>query len=266
VERVFHHSAFEVYGDLLLGLRALVPHVIARDWAAVAPRFVELDREGHARASRPYPLGADEAARTRARLAAFGVDLALPAVIADGAWRFFLRSIGRLEAIRALGGPHDLLRDDFLRAAHELAPAPYVPPRDVRWRRPSDFVRDAILIAQTTGDDLGIGDAINDTPEARAFAAQHPQAFSFWQIHRQLQPDEDPDQPAPLEHPAAIWSAAAIALAERFADVPCGSDGPATFQPLELACGPQIHPALRAASEACARRGHLVIGFVEARP
>jgi hypothetical protein len=141
-----------------------------------------------------------------------------------------------------------------------------VAPPELRWPRPSDFVRDALAVAETTGDDVGIGDAINDTPEAHAFFAQHPGAYSFWDIHRQLGPDEDPDRPAPLEYPAAIWRAPAIALADSFADLPCGSEGIATFQPPELVPGPQIHPALRAACAAAARSGHALVGFVAVQP
>jgi hypothetical protein len=263
---IFQHSAYEAYDDLLRGMHALLPLVIGGDDGSLTRRFVELHREAYARHGRPYVIAPEEAARTRARLAAFGVvDVVLPEVAADASWRFLLRSLAGLERVRELGGPVDLLRDDFLKGAYDLVAPPYEAPSEVGWARAADFVDDAVALAATTLDEVGIGDAINETPEAHAFFERYPDAYSYWDIHG-YRPDEDPDLPDPLRYPGAIWSAAAIALAEPFAGLPCGRDGPATMQPVGVPPGAHLHPALVTACEAAARRGHALVGFVVVRP
>jgi hypothetical protein len=258
---VFYHLAQEAHGDLLVGLRALLPLVVGRA-PSLTSRFLEFHREAYARNNRPRDLGADDAARVRARLAAFGVDdVVLPDVIADGVWRYLERSLGRLERIRDLGGPADLFRDDLRRGVHELAPQPYQAPDEVAWASASAFVREAIAIA-STGDEVGIGEALNQAPEASAFFQRYPLAYSWADIHDPVEDGQDPDQPDPLRYPEAIWRAAAITLAEPFGDLPCGHDGPATFQPLEVAPGRAIHDDLTRACKAAATRGLVVVGYV----
>jgi hypothetical protein len=263
---VFCHCAYEVYPDLLAGMRALLPLVIANDMANITTKFVELDREAHARNSRPYPVASDEADRTRARLAAFDLHIALPDIAADGKWRYLQRSLARLERVRELAGPVELFRDSFLEGAHGLTAQPYVAPVDLGWLRACDFVADAIALAATTHDDVGIGEAINEIAEAHAFFERHPDAYSFWDIHSAPRDEEEADLPDPLRYPDAIWSAPAIALAEAFADLPCGNAGPATLQPVEARPGGQLHPALAKTCETAARRGYAVVGFVDVRP
>jgi hypothetical protein len=210
---------------------------------------------------------ADQIEHVRTWLAAWGVtDASLPDAPADGKWRFLLRSLDRLERVRKLGGPVELLREDFLKGAHDLLPTSYVTPVEVSWARASDLVHDAIMLATATGDEIGIGDAINAVPEATALFARHPDAYSFWEIHGQAAPGGDPDLPEPLRFPDDIWTAAAITLAEPFADQPCDRDGPATFQRPDRELPPDLHPALAAACKDVASRGNAVIGWVEAHP
>jgi hypothetical protein len=263
---VFHHAAYEVYPDLLAAARDLVP-MLATDARALARRFVELDREAHARNSRPLAVPPAEAEHVRTWLAAWGItDVSLPDAPAEGKWRFLVRSLDRLERVRELGGPVDMLREAFLRGAYDLAPTPYVPPGELVWTRTSDLVHDAIMLTTATGEEIGIGDEINALPEAAAFFAKYPQAYAFWEIHGYADPDEDPDVPEPLRFPEAIWTAAAITLAEHFADTPVASDGPATFQPPDREASPYLHPALAAACKDVASRRNVLVGWVEVHP
>ncbi|HTJ45222.1 MAG TPA: hypothetical protein VL463_24115 [Kofleriaceae bacterium] len=208
------HVAFEVYEDLLAGVRALAPLL---GQAELAPRFIELHRGSHARYSRAIELDAGSIEAVRARLAAFEVTLELPAVVAGGRWRFLLRSLARLERIRALGGPVDLFRDDFLSAARDLGPRPYAPPRDLRWTDAAHFARDAITLAAATGDDVGLGPIDDD-------------AF--------------------------------VALAEPFA---VGAEH-VTIQSAARPPSIRLPPALFAACDAAARKGHALAGYVEIVP
>jgi hypothetical protein len=177
-----------------------------------------------------------------------------------------VRSLDRLEQVRELGGPVDLLREAFVRGAYDLVPAPYAPPGALSWTRTSDLVHDAIMLATATGEELGIGEAVNALPQAAAFFARYPRAYEFWELHGHADPDEDPDVPEPLRYPAAIWTAPAITLAEPFADVPVASDGPATFQPADREPSSLLHPALAAACMDVASRGNVLVGWVEVHP
>jgi hypothetical protein len=234
---------------------------------ARARRYVELDREAHARNSRPLTVSRGEAEHVRTWLAAWGVtDVTFPDAPAEGKWRFLVRSLDRLEQVRELGGPVDLLREAFVRGAYDLLPAPYAPPGALSWTRTSDLVHDAIMLATATGEELGIGEAINALPEAEAFFARYPDAYAFWELHGHADPDEDPDVPEPLRYPSAIWAAPAITLVERFADAPVASDGPATFQPADRELPPLLHPALAAACKDVASRGNVLVGWVEVHP
>jgi hypothetical protein len=262
---VFHHTAYEAYPDLLRDVRGLLPLVL-HEPAILAERFIELDREAHARSNRPYSIGRDEAQATRTRLASFGVVGAFPEVVAGGKWRFLMRSLARLERIRELGGPVDLFRDDFLKGVHDLTAGPYVAPDGLHWLRPCDLVHDAVVLAATTLDDVGIAAAINDTPEADAFFERYPDAYSFWDIHGTPDLADDPERPEPLRYPGAIWTAAAISLAEPFAEVPCGIAGPATIQPAGVPPAAGLHPALATACETATRNGHALVGYIEVHP
>jgi hypothetical protein len=154
-----------------------------------------------------------------------------------------------------IGGERALLTKRFLdlhREAHarrDLEAQPYVRPSNVGWPRPTDFVRVAVRLAATTLDDVGIASSINEVPEAHAFFETYPEAQSL----------------DPIRNPAAIWDAPSISLAEPFSHIPCGNAGPATLQPLAVPPARRLHPALSAACKAAARRGHVIVGFVEAR-
>jgi hypothetical protein len=263
---VFHHAAYEAWPDLLAAARELIP-LLASDPRALARRYVELDREAHARISRPLDVPPAEREHVRTWLASWGATgVALPDAPAEGKWRFLVRSLDRLERVRELGGPVDLLRDDFLRGAHDLLPTAYAPPGELAWSRASDLVHDAIMLATATGEEIGIGETINALPEASAFFARYPRAYEYWELHGEPDPDEDPDLPEPLRYPAAIWTAPAITLAETFADAPVASDGPATFQPADREPAPRLHPALTAACKDVASRGNVLVGWVEVHP
>jgi hypothetical protein len=168
--------------------------------------------------------------------------------------------------VRELGGPVELLRADFVRGAYDLLPTPYAPPVNVTWSRASDLLHDAVMLATATGEEIGIGEQINQLPEAEAFFARYPDAYSFWEIHGHADPAEDPDLPEPLRYPAAIWSAAAIRLAQSFGDEPVASDGPATFQPPDREPGPNLDRALAEACKDTASRGNALVGWVEVHP
>jgi hypothetical protein len=263
---VFHHAAYEAWPDLLAAARELIP-LLASDPRALARRYVELDREAHARISRLLDVPVAEREHVRTWLASWGVtDVVFPDAPAEGKWRFLLRSLDRLERVRELGGPVDLLREDFLRGAYDLLPVPYAPPGELTWSRTSDLVHDAIMLATATGEEIGIGEAINALPEAAAFFARYPKAYAFWELHGYADPDEDPDVPESVRYPGAIWTAPAIALAEPFADVPVAGDGPATFQPADREPAPLLHPALAAACKDVASRGNVLVGWVEVHP
>lgn len=260
---VFHHAAYEAWPDLLAAAREL----LTLDPRALARRYVELDREAHARISRPLEVSPADREHVRTWLAAWGVtDAVFPDAPAEGKWRFLVRSLDRLEQVRELGGPVDLLREAFVRGAYDLLPAPYAPPGALSWTRTSDLVHDAIMLATATGEELGIGEAVNALPQAAAFFARYPRAYEFWELHGHADPDEDPDVPEPVRYPAAIWTAPAITLAEPFADVPVASDGPATFQPADREPSSLLHPALAAACKDVASRGNVLVGWVEVHP
>ncbi|HVR20954.1 MAG TPA: hypothetical protein VMS65_14685 [Polyangiaceae bacterium] len=265
---VFTHIAYEAYEDLITELSALTRLVLSGDKHHLAKRYVELDRESFARGSVPHPVASEERADTEARLGRFGAsEMIVPDVVPERAWCGFVRRSKRLERLIELGAPSVIIedfRDKLLGGARtDLAFQDYVPPVEIEWTRPSNFVADAVYLCAVTFDDVGIGNAVNDLPEARAFLEQYPGAYGFWDIHRQVENPEELEMPEPRLRPSPLWLASAVRLPCFFPDtdgtpISYEREGPATFG----MGGSALHPALCKVCAQAVERGLAVVGYI----
>lgn len=183
--------------------RVTLPDDEAADLAAAGARAFE----AHLRLSLSVPRPVEDVQRLRSAAARFADAAALPAPPA-----FLLDAIGASVGAIAAGWAGD--------------PAPASPrepvPRDPRWL-PAEVVALAGAIGR---EPLGLGDAFSALPLARAFAATHPGAASFWEVHGAGEADDEV-----LRWPHAVWAAGPTAL-----PVPLAVGGaPARLGP---ACGP----------------------------
>jgi hypothetical protein len=265
---VFIHKAYDAYDDLIVELSALTPLVISGDNERLARRYVELDRESFARGNVPRPVAREERAAMEARLGRLGGNaIIVPDVVPERAWCGLVRRAKRLEHLIELGAPSMIIedfRDKLLAGARtDLTFQDYVPLVEVEWTRPSDFVADAVYVSSVTFDDVGIGNAVNDLPEARAFLEHYPGAYGFWDIHRQVEDPEELETPEPRLRPSPLWLASAVTLPCFFPDtdgtpISHELDGPATFG----VGGNALHPALQKTCAHATQRGLVVVGYI----
>jgi hypothetical protein len=275
---VFQHTAYEAHEDLLQGAVKLLAEENPLHHPRGRSRWLALDEQAHYRAVEPANIAAERSAVLEA-LQRLGVDArALPDLVPHRAWRWVLRQIERTNQIKALGGPDFAIDDGLSRLRETLTtlggPAEPYEPHPCNWSSEDMLVFDTMRMVLVNGDPIGIDARVNQLPEARAFRASYPGAYSYWDIHRQPADLEDANKPDPERYPGAIWTAKGVTLPHEFAPGyrPPPESGPVTYgTPSDLVewAAAEYPPTVADFVRACrsaAERGKAVVSLLEVRP
>lgn len=218
---MFCHMAYEAYEDLLREVVNLLAEENPLLHQRGRSRWLAIDEQAHHRALEPTDIAAERSA-VLVTLQGLGVDArALPDVVPHRAWRWVLRQIERTNQMKALGGPEFVIEDGLSRLRETLmvlaGPAEPYEPHPCNWSSEAGLVFDAMRVVLVNGDPIGIDAAVNQLPEAIAFRASYPGAYSYWDIHSQAADIEDANKPDPERYPGAIWTAKGVTLPSLFA-------------------------------------------------